>query len=98
MKNNICNVIVIFIFLFLKQFVHGREVVPFNDGWSFKKGPFPDRADILNQNITDGKWQKITIPHTWNAGDMQREIVNASAFRNPQDRFYTGEAVYKKKL
>lgn len=96
MKNNICNVIVIFIFLFLKQFVHGREVVPFNDGWSFKKGPFPDRADILNQNITDGKWQKITIPHTWNAGDMQREIVNASAFRNPQDRFYTGEAVYKK--
>lgn len=62
-----------------------REVKPFNDSWSFKKGPFP--ADpVLFQPILEQKWQDISIPHTWNATDMQ----------NDKNNFYAGEAFYKK--
>ncbi|MDR0422493.1 MAG: beta-galactosidase [Proteiniphilum sp.] len=74
----------------------GRDVTSFNDGWSFKKGPFPERADLFGYSPADGGWQEVTLPHTWNARDMQTEMANASAFRNPQERFYTGESLYRK--
>ena len=53
-----------------------RDVISFNTGWQFKKGPFstdPMRASAQ----WDGKWEEVTIPHTWNAKDMQ---VKADAF------------------
>lgn len=62
-----------------------RDVKSFNDSWSFKKGPFPADA-ILFQSIFDQKWQDVTIPHTWNATDMQ----------NDKNNYYAGEAFYKK--
>lgn len=62
-----------------------REVKPFNDGWSFKKGPFPTDP-ILFQSGFDQRWQDVTVPHTWNATDMQ----------NDKNNFYAGEAFYKK--
>ena len=55
-----------------------RDVISFNTGWQFKKGPFstdPMRASAQ----WDGKWEEVTIPHTWNAKDMQ---VKADAERN----------------
>jgi beta-galactosidase len=76
--------------------VQGRDVVPFNAGWSFKKGPFPERADVFCYNPAGGDWWEVTLPHTWNARDMQTEMANASTFRNPQERFYVGESLYKK--
>lgn len=88
-----------FLFLFLFALLlaaEAREVTSFNDGWQFKKGPFNKSAAVLNQSFMGGNWQDVVIPHTWNASDMQREMANATAFRNPQERFYTGEALYKK--
>lgn len=88
-----------FLFLFIFSVTlmgKGRETTSFNEGWQFKKGPFNKSASVLNQTFIGGNWQSVDIPHTWNAHDMQREMANATAFRNPQERFYTGEALYKK--
>ncbi len=76
--------------------VSAREVTPFNNGWSFKKGPFNNSPAILSTNYIGGEWNEVKIPHTWNAKDMQTAMANTSAFRNPQERFYTGEGMYKK--
>ncbi|PXV69111.1 beta-galactosidase [Dysgonomonas alginatilytica] len=65
--------------------ITARDVKTFNDSWSFKKGPFPTDP-ILFQSGFDQRWQEVTIPHTWNATDMQ----------NDKDNFYAGEAFYKK--
>ncbi len=62
-----------------------RDVKSFNEGWLFKKGPFPT-DQILFQQGFDQRWQDVTIPHTWNAIDMQ----------NDKNNFYAGEAYYKK--
>lgn len=76
--------------------VSARNVVSFNDGWSFKKGPFDSSPSVLNSGFLSGKWDKVSIPHTWNNKDMQTEMANMDWIRNPQERFYTGEAMYKK--
>jgi len=62
-----------------------RQVTLFNDGWLFKKGPFPDSSIDFIQTW-DKKWESVKIPHTWNAKDMQEK----------QNNFYAGEAYYKK--
>lgn len=62
-----------------------RDVKSFNEGWLFKKGPFPT-DQILFQQGFDQRWQDVTIPHTWNAIDMQ----------NDKNNFYAAEAYYKK--
>jgi len=63
----------------------GRMIKSFNDGWQFKKGPFPDSEIALIQSW-DKNWKEVTIPHTWNAKDMQTRTNN----------FYQGEAYYRK--
>ncbi len=88
--------IFLILLLFSAVAMQAREVTLFNDGWSFKKGPFEKSFAVLNQSFTASGFKEVTIPHTWNAEDMQREMVNTAAFRNPQERFYTGEALYKK--
>lgn len=50
-----------------------RMVVPFDDGWRFRRA-------------IDSTVQNVTIPHTWNAEDMQ---VRAGDF-------YAGEGIYTK--
>lgn len=56
-----------------------RDVSPFNTGWEFKKAEsFPDMMDV--------EWQKVTIPHTWNANDMQLN----------RNSYYEGIGYYKK--
>ncbi len=62
-----------------------REVLVFNDGWTFKRGPFPADA-MKTAALWNGDWEKVTLPHTWNARDMQ---VQANAF-------YQGTAYYRK--
>jgi len=42
-----------------------RNIVKFNDGWSFAKG-FHEIPTTL-----DPAWEKVTLPHTWNAKDGQ---------------------------
>ncbi|MGJ1432334.1 glycoside hydrolase family 2 protein [Sphingobacterium spiritivorum] len=69
----------------LSQTTFAREVIPFNKEWSFKKGPFT--TDPLQYaDIFTGKWQAVSVPHTWNAVDMQ----------TVKDKFYTGDAYYRK--
>lgn len=72
-------------FLCFSVQVKSRSITCFNDGWEFKKGPFAEdpmqAAARWNSN-----WEKITVPHTWNAKDMQTE-ANA---------FYEGTAYYRK--
>jgi beta-galactosidase len=56
-----------------------RVSQPFNDGWLFKK------AENLPKTLNDD-WQAVTIPHTWNAEDMQVK----------KNIFYAGEAWYRR--
>ena len=63
-----------------------REVTSFNEGWLFKRGPFSeDPVKVVAQ--WEGKWETVSLPHTWNAKDMQ---VKAASF-------YEGVGYYKKK-
>lgn len=75
-----------FLIIVMGMPVSAREVTSFNDGWEFKRGPFgPDAMKSAQQWNAD--WEKVQIPHTWNAKDMQLK-TNA---------FYEGEAYYRKK-
>jgi len=72
------------IFLFCSLFIYfhaicqsPRQNISFNDGWQFRKA--------VNENSTDTLWEKVTIPHTWNAVDMQTG-----------KSFYAGDAFYEK--
>jgi len=52
-----------------------RITLPFNADWLFKK----------TKDSAATKWDKVTLPHTWNAVDMQNT-----------KNFYEGEGIYKK--
>ena len=73
--------ILFFSFLLLSSisFASARDKKSFNDGWVFKKAEnFP--------KAMNNEWEKVKIPHTWNAEDMQVK----------KNIFYAGEAYYKK--
>lgn len=59
--------------------VPARVIRPFNDGWLFRK------AENLPATLNE-EWQPVTIPHTWNAQDMQVK----------KNIFYAGEAWYRR--
>nr|WP_199156269.1 glycoside hydrolase family 2 TIM barrel-domain containing protein [Pedobacter sp. ASV2] len=54
-----------------------RKDINFNADWSFKK-----TKDTADHKLD---WEKVTLPHTWNATDMQLS-----------KNFYEGEGIYKK--
>ena len=62
-----------------------REVTPFNNGWEFKKGPFPTDA-MQTDARWNADWEQVNVPHTWNADDMQKKT----------NSFYAGVAYYRK--
>lgn len=62
-----------------------REVTPFNNGWEFKKGPFPTDA-MQTAARWNADWEQVNMPHTWNADDMQKKT----------NSFYAGVAYYRK--
>lgn len=74
--------------------LHARTVIPFNTNWSFKKGPFTTSALDYNK-IFEGRWQIVSLPHTWNATDMQTREINPGSLEK-NERFYTGDAFYRK--
>lgn len=66
--------------------LQAREVTSFCTGWEFKKGPFP--TEILQAvNRWNARWEPVTLPHTWNADDMQKKVSD----------FYQGAGYYRKK-
>ena len=62
-----------------------RDVLPFNDGWIFKKMPATTDARQAAAQW-NGRWDSVSLPHTWNAHDMQQRANN----------FYAGPAYYRK--
>jgi beta-galactosidase len=58
----------------------GRTIIPFNDQWQFKKADYNKSVNLIKAN-----WENVSIPHTWNAVDMQ----------TTKD-FYQGDAFYRK--
>lgn len=75
MRNKLLLLLNTFLFFQLSA----RDIHPFNEGWFFKK------AESLPAGINEN-WLPVTIPHTWNATDMQ---VRKNAY-------YAGIAYYKK--
>lgn len=76
------------LFVLIGQFfsLTAREVTSFNEGWLFKRGPFSE--DLVKASAQwNGKWDTVTLPHTWNAKDMQIKAAS----------FYEGVGYYKKK-
>lgn len=71
--------------LFVTGSTVARDVTSFNTGWEFKKGPIPQEP-IRAVASWNGKWEKIEIPHTWNAQDMQMRYND----------FYEGAGYYRK--
>lgn len=86
MKNNTLSLLLVLLLVTISGKAGARDVTSFNDGWEFKKGPFPKDA-MQSARKWNADWQEVTIPHTWNAEDMQKK---ASAF-------YEGAAYYRKK-
>jgi beta-galactosidase len=58
------NILLAALFAVLLNYAQGRQRLPFNDGWMFKK------AEDLPKSLGE-QWQSVDIPHTWNAQDMQ---------------------------
>lgn len=86
MKSNTFFILIILLMLGSSGKTDAREVTSFNDGWEFKKGPFSkDAMQAVQKWDTD--WQEVTIPHTWNAEDMQKKVSD----------FYEGVGYYRKK-
>lgn len=65
--------------------VVARDVTSFNTGWEFKKGSFSKEIVRAVASWSD-KWEKVEIPHTWNAQDMQTRYND----------FYEGVGYYRK--
>jgi len=59
----------------------GRTILPLNNNWKFTKVP-NESEDVANLN-----WSDVTIPHTWNAKDMQLS-----------KDFYEGDAYYENEV
>lgn len=58
-----------------------RMVLPFNKDWQFSK-------DNFSFNDTAARWQKITLPHTWNIADVMDD----------EPGYYRGIGSYRKKF
>lgn len=83
-----------FLTLIFTQSVLSREIIPFNNDWAFKKGPFT--SDVLSYGIIfQGKWQVVQVPHTWNNVDMQTTDLKVGSL-GKNERFYVGDAYYRK--
>ncbi|WP_163325421.1 glycoside hydrolase family 2 protein [Draconibacterium mangrovi] len=85
MKSKNVITLILVLFSIYSSFSQGRKTYSFNEEWEFKKGPFSENPVML-LNSWEQKWQKVTIPHTWNAKDMQEK----------HNAFYAGEACYRK--
>lgn len=86
MKNIIRIILLVIGLSALANRTDAREVTAFNDGWEFKKGPFSKEALQAAQKW-NADWEAVTIPHTWNADDMQKKV----------SAFYEGVGYYRKK-
>jgi beta-galactosidase len=78
------------ILLFIQNFAQAqsststaRKSISLNQAWWFAKDP--SAAGLLPKNL---KWEKVNVPHTWNAFDVMDDVPG----------YYRGIGWYKKKL
>lgn len=62
-----------------------HDVIDFCSGWTFKKAPSTTEA-MQAAAAWNGRWDSVSVPHTWNATDMQTRYND----------FYAGAAYYRK--
>lgn len=62
-----------------------NDVIDFCSGWTFKKAPSTTEA-MQAAAAWNGRWDSVSVPHTWNATDMQTRYND----------FYAGAAYYRK--
>lgn len=86
MKNNLFIICILILLSSVFHKVNAREMTAFNSGWEFKKGPFSENV-MQDARKWNADWQEVTIPHTWNAEDMQKKV----------SAFYEGVGYYRKK-
>ncbi|WP_160724978.1 glycoside hydrolase family 2 protein [Bacillus sp. USDA818B3_A] len=65
----------------------GRFVMNINQDWTFHKGAQGTDENYSAINFNDSSWQKISLPHTWNAEDGSGIEEN-----------YKGDGWYRKEL
>lgn len=46
-----------------------RNIIPFNDNWYFTKENTNVPSTLPNTGMLETDWEKVTLPHTWNAVD-----------------------------
>jgi beta-galactosidase len=78
-RSNVLIILFLFTFLSFSSSGQSRENISFNQDWTFRK-----TNDTVNKK---GEWEKVTLPHTWNATDMQLT-----------KDFYEGDGQYKKQI
>lgn len=67
----------------------GRIIENINSNWLFHRGgPTGGKADFTAMDLDDSRWERITIPNSWNVTD------GADGGEN----YYRGNAWYRKKL
>ncbi len=66
------NVFLILILVLSTEFLIGspRVFSSINENWKFAQGDF---QDVKSNNFDDSKWERISIPHTWNKTDADDE-------------------------
>lgn len=77
--NLILTLVCLFFTLSFSSSGQARKTISFNQDWMFSK------TNDTVQRQSD--WKKVTLPHTWNATDMQLT-----------KHFYEGEGQYKKQI
>ncbi|UEG55089.1 DUF4982 domain-containing protein [Mucilaginibacter daejeonensis] len=63
----------------------GRQIIRFNDQWSFSKDP---KGTASAQDQSSLNWTKVTLPHTWNDKDVMDD----------EPGYYRGIGWYKRTL
>lgn len=66
-------------------FAQPRNKQSINESWKFYKGDIPEAS---GKSFDDSKWEKITLPHTWNIDDIQDDPYG----------WYRGAGWYRKAL
>ena len=62
-----------------------RGVIELDKGWRFLRKPIDGGHKV---ELSDESWEKITLPHTWNALDGQ----------NGKNDFWYGKAWYRRSI
>lgn len=69
----------------MSLFASAHDVIDFCGGWTFKKAPSTTET-MQAAAAWNGRWDSVSVPHTWNATDMLTRVNN----------FYAGAAYYRK--